>query len=129
MMSKSRALLLAAALFVLILQVFFTPQPAWAAMTEAQARAMVESTYGVRVLKSERSTLYGKTIYLLTVINPGGNDNAAFQVTRLAVDPISGRLVSGFRHRTSGYDYADGDRARTTDKQPTDVFRQGWNWR
>jgi hypothetical protein len=62
-------------------------------------------------------------------MSPGGNENSAFQVSRLAVDPDTGRLVSGFRHRRSGYDYAEGDGANETNRQPTGVLRQGWNWR
>ena len=100
-----------------------------AEITGQQAQQMVEKTYGVRVLKITRDTLHGKPIFLLTVLTPGGNDNAAFQVNRLALDPVTGKLVSGFRHRSSGYDYATGAGARDDNRQSTDVLRRGWNWR
>jgi hypothetical protein len=129
MMNKLHAPILLTGILFLTLNIFLIPQTAWAAMSEQQARKMVEATYGVQILKSKRSNFHGKPVYLLTVINPGGNNNTAFQVTHLAVDPETGRLISGFRHRTSGYDYAEGNRARTTGKQPAQVFRQGWNWR
>ena len=105
------------------------PQLAQAAMSAQDARASVERQFGVKVLKVAIGNLAGKAVVLLTVMSPGGDTNSAFQVNRLAVDPETGKLVSGFRHRRSGYDYAEGDGANETNRQPTGVLRQGWNWR
>ncbi len=98
-----------------------------AAVTEQAVRQNIEKTYDVKVLKIAKGQLEGKDVYLVTVMTAGGNNNAAFQVNRLAVDPETGKLVSGFRHHASGYEVAPGE--RDTDRQPTDVLRQGWNWR
>lgn len=98
-------------------------------MSAQEARASVEKQFGVKVLKITNTRIAGKTVYLLTIMSPGGDTNSAYQVNRLAVDPDTGRLVPGFRHRRSGYDYAEGDGANETNRQPTGVLRQGWNWR
>jgi hypothetical protein len=37
-------------------------------------------------------------------MNPGGNDNGAFEVSTLIVDAATGDLVPQFAHRPSGYD-------------------------
>ena len=39
----------------------------------------------------------GRAVFLVTVMNPGGDFNEAFQVTTLAVDVETGKLVSGYR--------------------------------
>jgi hypothetical protein len=118
-----------AAFAVLCLMAAATPGTAQGAMTAQQASDSIERQFGVKVLKISKTTFAGKSVFLLTVMSPGGNENSAFQVSRLAVDPDTGRLVSGFRHRRSGYDYAEGDGANETNRQPTGVLRQGWNWR
>ena len=103
--------------------------PAMAAVTEQSVRQNIEKTYDVRVLKLVKGTLDGKAVYFVTVMSAGGNDNAAFQVNRLAVDVETGALVSSFRHHSSGYELPAGTLDNETDRQPTDVLRQGWNWR
>lgn len=105
------------------------PRAAQAGMSAQEARASIERQFGVKVLKVTTTVLAGKAVFLLTVMSPGGNVNSAYQVNRLAIDPDTGKLVSGFRHRRSGYDYADGAGANEANRQPTGVLRQGWNWR
>lgn len=100
-----------------------------AAMSEAEVRRTIERQFGVKVLKIQNTQFAGKRVFLLTVMSAGGDTNEAFQVNRLAVDPETGRLVSAFRHRTSGYDYAAGAGERDVNRQPTDVLRQGRIWR
>lgn len=100
-----------------------------AAVSESQARQMIEQAYGVRVLKIEKREFRGRAAYLLTVMTPGGNDNAAFQVNVLAVDPETGKLIPGYRHGHSGAEAAGGAPLRETDRQPAKALRQGWNWR
>lgn len=80
------------------------PREAHAAMSAEEARESVERQFGVKVLKISKAELAGKPVYLLTVMSPGGNSNSAFQVNRLALDPDTGRLVSGFRHPSLDYD-------------------------
>lgn len=81
----------------------FAAGPAMAADPGEKALAdRVAKTYGVKVLKIGRGEQDGKPILLVTVMNAGGNYNAAFQVTTLALDPKTGRLLSQFRHTASG---------------------------
>ena len=128
-MCNARLFALAAAAASICIIAGGTPQEAHAAMSEQEARASVEREFGVKVLKIGKVELGGKPVYLLTVMSPGGNANAAFQVNRLALDPETGRLVSGFRHLSSGYDNAEGARANEADRQPAEALRQRWNWR
>jgi len=100
-----------------------------AAVTEAQARQMIERAYGVKVLKLVKRDFRGRPAYLLTVMSPGGNTDGAFQVNVLALDPETGRLISGFHHLPSGAEAAGGAPLRETDRQPAEALRQGWNWR
>jgi len=103
--------------------------PAWAAVSEDQARHAIEQQFGVRVLKVVKSTFDGKPVYFLTVMSPGGNSNSAFQVNTLAVDPETGKLVSGFRHLSSGLRDAEGAGSRDANRQPDDALSQGRVWR
>lgn len=77
-----------------------------AALTKEEAERKVAETYGVEVIskKTRAGEIDGRPVWFLTVMNPGGDFNAAFQVTTLAVDRDSGELVPAFRHRPSGYE-------------------------
>ena len=70
-------------------------------MTEEAARAMLEETYGVEVLRIavDRDSV---DIFVVRVMNPGGDFNEAFQVNVLVVDRRTGMLVPQFRHTPSG---------------------------
>ncbi len=107
---------------------FAAPPPAAAAMSEKQVRDRVTSTYNVRVLKVRRGSIAGKQVFLVTVMNRGGNFNEAVQVTTLAFDVVSGAPVPGFRHRPSG---SVGNQAPRfeTNRQPVDTLSQGRTWR
>jgi TctA family transporter len=77
--------------------------PAYALMAD-EARALVAERYRVEVLGIEAGTLDGRAVWVVTVMQPGGNSNGAFRVTRLAVDRESGALIPSFRHEgPSGY--------------------------
>ena len=85
---------------------------AWLAVSPAAAQGVlspeavakrIEATFGVRVLRVRRSENEGRTTYAVTVMNPGGNYNEAYQVSTLMVEPVSGTLISQFRHLPSGY--------------------------
>ncbi len=77
------------------------PVPA-AAVTESQAVRMIEETYEVEVLRARAGQIDGRQVWLLTVMNRGGDFNTAFQVNILAVDRETGKLVPAFRHGPSG---------------------------
>lgn len=91
---------LASALVVLALPRLAAAQNALT--PEAVAEQLTER-FGVEVLKVEEAEEAGRQVYVATVMNPGGNSNAAFQVTRLMVDASTGELVSQFRHEAAGY--------------------------
>ncbi len=80
------------------------PLPAVAAMSADQVRANITKAFGVKVLRTRPGQADGRRVYVVTIMNPGGDFNTAFQVNTLIVDADTGKLVSGFRHRASGYD-------------------------
>ncbi|GAB4393874.1 MAG: hypothetical protein Tsb0032_14890 [Kiloniellaceae bacterium] len=76
---------------------------AQAAVSEEAAARKVAEDYGVQVLKTRAATLDGREVWILTVMQPGGNRNSAFQVHTLAVDQETGELIPSFQHGASGY--------------------------
>ncbi len=102
--------------------------PASAAMSAAEVEAKVVEAYGVEVLKVRLAALDGRQVFLVTMMNPGGDFNEAFQVSTIAIDVESGEPVSGFRHRASG---VEGNQAPSyrADRQPANVLQSGVLWR
>ena len=88
---------LAAAVVVLLV-----PSPGTAAVTETEAVTMIEEIYDVEVLRARAGRIDDRQVWLLTVMNRGGDFNTAFQVNTLAVDRNTGKLVPAFRHGPSG---------------------------
>ena len=78
--------------------------PALGAVSEQEAAAKIAEAYDVRVLRVREGEIDGTAVWLVTVMKGGGERNDAYQVTTLAVDRETGRLVPSFRHRPSGYD-------------------------
>lgn len=72
-------------------------------LTQEAAAQQVAERFGVEVLRVTDGEADGRPVYVVTVMNPGGNDNGAFRVTRLMVDRATGELVSQFRHGAAGY--------------------------
>lgn len=62
----------------------------------------IAKTYGVKVLKTVEGEDNGKRVLYVTVMNEGGNSNAAFQVTTLEVDPATGALIPQYRTTPTG---------------------------
>lgn len=106
----------------------FMAWPVAAAMSEAEATAKVARDYGVDVLRVSRATLDGREVLLVTMINPGGDFNEAFQVNTIAFDAESGERVPGFRHRPSGID-ANQAPSYQADRQSTTGLQSGLIWR
>ncbi len=77
------------------------PTPASSATSADQAGKSVAKTFGVRVLKVKPATFDGRKVFVVTVMNPKGDFNEAFQVSTVMVDAATGKLVSGFRHLSS----------------------------
>ena len=67
--------------------------PAVAKMPADEVKAAIEREYGVRVLRIVEVERAGGTVYAVTVMNPGGDFDEAFQVNTLAVDPDTGALI------------------------------------
>ncbi len=99
-----------------------------AALTADEVRQRISTEFGVRVLKVRPGRLDGRSVFLVTVMNPGGDFNEAFQVTVLAVDAVTGKLVPAFRHLASGLRVNQAP-SRETNRQPADTFRRGRSWR
>jgi hypothetical protein len=64
-----------------------------AAMTADQIRQQVERESGGKVVKIEPRKYGTLDAFAVTVMNPGGNDNAAFQVYTVIVNAENGTLV------------------------------------
>lgn len=80
------------------------PLPTVAAMSADQVSAKITKVFSVKVLRTRPGQADGRRVYVVTIMNPGADFNTAFQVNTLIVDADTGKLVSGFRHRASGYD-------------------------
>lgn len=72
-------------------------------LTAAAAAQQVEETYGVEVLRvREMRGEDGRLAYAITVMEPGGDTNNAFQVTTLLIDARTGELVPQYRQTPTG---------------------------
>ncbi len=80
-----------------------SPTAAQNVRSPEQVSERIEATFGVRVLRIRRAENEGRSTYAVTVMNPGGNFNEAYQVSTLMVEPESGKLISQFRHLPAGY--------------------------
>ena len=99
-----------------------------AQVTARQASRQFAESYGVQVLKVRSAEIDGKRVYLLTVMNPKGDFNEAFQVNTVAVDADTGNLIAGFRHRSSGYDANQAPSFRPN-LNSADTLSWGFVWR
>lgn len=101
--------------------------PAMAQIAEDQAAARIEKEYDVKVLRVRPGEVDDVPVWMITVMQQGGNYNTAFQVTTLAMNRANGELVSSFHQGTHG---AVGNASPTDtqiDRQP-DAARSG-TWR
>ncbi len=104
------------------------PPPAVAAMSADQAGAKMAAAYGVKILRVRPGKADGRRVFLVTMMNPGGDFNGAFQVSTIVVDAETGKLVPGFRHRASGHD-ANQAPSFEPNRQFPGTLRQGFTWR
>ena len=104
------------------------PSAADAQVSAQQASRQFAEAYGVQVLKVRTGEIDGKRVYLLTVMNPKGDFNEAFQVNTVAVDAGTGNLIAGFRHRSSGYDANQAPSFRPN-LNSADTLSWGFVWR
>jgi hypothetical protein len=99
-----------------------------ASVTSEEAAAKVAEQYAVQVLRVRAAVVDAIPVWLVTVMNPGGDRNDAFQVTTLAVDQESGNLIPAFRHGSSGYELPAAPDRDTRIEQRPDAMRSG-AWR
>ena len=86
------------------------PAIASEAVDKAAASKLIEERYGVKVLRIREAEDDGKRVFILTVMNPGGTSNDAFQVNTLALDPATGKLISQYRHTPTGHRHSGAER-------------------
>ena len=77
------------------------------AASKEQVRSSIEKTFGVKVLRIRDMLSEGRAAFAVTIMNPGGNFDEAFQVNTIVVDRATGKLISQFRHRGAGYDLSN----------------------
>jgi hypothetical protein len=71
--------------------------PGAAAMTADQIKKQIETSSGGKVLKIVPREVGTLKAYAVTIMNPGGNSNSAFQIYTVIVDAETGTLVPEFR--------------------------------
>lgn len=81
------------AVVILAAAIGWLPFAADAAMTADQIRRQVEQESGGKVIKIEPRKFGDLAAYEVTVMNPGGNSNGAFQVYTVVVNAETGTLV------------------------------------
>ena len=69
----------------------------------ADIAAGIEQSRGVKVLKLQETRVDGRVAYIVSVMNPGSNSNAAFQVERILVDAETGAPIPTYRHGPTGW--------------------------
>ncbi len=76
--------------------------PAGAALSADQVKRQVETRYGVTVLRLKPVTEQGRSAYAVTIMNPGGAFDEAFQVNTLVIDAETGRPIIQYRQGPGG---------------------------
>ena len=74
----------------------------YAAMDAEQVKRQLENDYGVRVLKVREVVDLDKAAFAVTVMNPPGDFNEAFQVNTVVVDRETGLLIPQTRESANG---------------------------
>ncbi len=73
------------------------------ALTADKVSAEIADRYHVTVLRVTPTKLGDRAAFAVLVMNPGGDENNAFQVSTLLVDAATGALLPQFAHRNAGY--------------------------
>lgn len=72
-------------------------------LTADKVSAEIAERYHVTVLRVTPKKVDDRAAFDVVVMNPGGDDNGAFQVSTLVVDAATGALLPQFAHRPAGY--------------------------
>lgn len=102
------------------------PAPAQAQISRDDAARRIESDYNVQVLRVRPGDIDGRAVWLVTVMNPGGDYNEAFGVTTLALDQADGTLVPAFRHGPTGARGLDDSVDTRIDRRPSSMQSGPW---
>ncbi len=73
-----------------------------AALSADQVKRQVETQYGVKVLRIKPMTEQGRSAFAVTIMNPGGAFNEAFQVNTIVIDAETGRPIVQYRQGPGG---------------------------
>ncbi len=76
--------------------------PAGAALSADQVKRQVETRYGVKVLRIKPMTEQGWSAFAVTIMNPGGAFNEAFQVNTIVIDAETGQPIIQYRQGPGG---------------------------
>ena len=71
--------------------------PAGAEMSVDAVKQKIEADYAVTVLRVKPMTDGGRRVFAVTIMNPGGDFNEAFQVNTIVIDAETGNLVRQYR--------------------------------
>ncbi len=93
----------AAAAAVLLLSGWVAAAGAAEALTADKVSAGIAERYHVTVLRVTPTKVDDHAAFDVVVMNPGGDDNGAFQVSTLVVDAATGALLPQFTHLPDGY--------------------------
>jgi hypothetical protein len=86
----------------------------WAGAALAQVKspadlaAEIEKSRGVKVLKLKETRVDGRPAYIVSVMNPSADSNAAFQVEQILIDAETGAPILTYRHGPTGWSEAPG---------------------
>jgi uncharacterized membrane protein YkoI len=106
------------------------PAPVVPTKPADEVKRQIEKEYGVTVLRVRDLTREdGSPAYAVTVMNPGGDRNSAFEVSTLEVDARTGKLVPQFRHAADGYRASDAGRYDPNRSTDNPAVLRGHTWR
>lgn len=95
-----------------------------------EVKRQIEKEYGVTVLRIRDLVREdGSSAYAVTVMNPGGDRNSAFEVSTLEVDARTGTLVPQFRHAADGYTASSAGQHDPNRSTGNPAVLRGHTWR
>jgi hypothetical protein len=76
--------------------------PARAEMSADAVKQKIEADYAVTVLRVTPMTDDGRPVFAVTIMNPGGAFNEAFQVNTIVIDAETGQPIIQYRQGSGG---------------------------
>ena len=102
------------------------PRAAAAAASEAEIKANVAERFDADVLRMRKDELDGRSVWLVTLMHRGGNDNAAFKVDTIAVDAETGEPLLGVYPGQSNSENLRSTRTGTHERRPEVLRQRPW---